>query len=67
MAILWSVWTLRNGSKFNGTKINWEETFDMVKIRVALWAKVNSNFGMFSVNDFLYNLDKVCQGVGGRL
>ena len=63
LAILWSVWTIRNESKFDGKKMNREESADIVKIRVAFWAKLKSRFNLFSVNDVVYNLGKVVQGM----
>lgn len=55
LAVLWSLWKMRNEFIFQDCPINWEELFELIKIRVAFWIK-NSEFTDYSINDFLFNL-----------
>lgn len=58
-AVIWSIWKARNDLIFNNKASTWEEITELVKIRVALWIKGLNDLRIYSVNDFLGNLDAI--------
>ncbi|KAL7195967.1 hypothetical protein ACSBR1_036071 [Camellia fascicularis] len=50
-AVLWSIWTMRNGCIFNGKQHILEEACDLIKLRVALWMKAIISELQYAVHD----------------
>lgn len=42
LAVMWSIWKLRNECLFNEGQPDFEEPKELVRVRIALWAKFNS-------------------------
>lgn len=59
IAMLWSVWRLRNECVFKGNQPNMEELGEIVKVRVGLWAKSGLPEFHYSVHDVVANLNQV--------
>lgn len=59
LAMLWYVWKLRNECVFNEAKPDFADLTELVKIRVALWAKSHLKELKYSVHDIVYNLKQV--------
>ena len=59
LAVLWSTWKHRNDCVFNGSQPNFEELCEVVKTRIALWAKSSPANLEFSVTDIVFNLQQV--------
>lgn len=55
LAILWSLWKMRNEFLFQNSPLNWDDLLELIKIRIAFWIK-NSENSDYSINDFLFNL-----------
>lgn len=55
LAVLWSTWKHRNDCIFNGSQPNFEELSEVVKAKIALWAKSSSAKMQFSINDVVFN------------
>ena len=53
-AILWSVWLCRNDAVFSGVLPSWGELVDLVKWRVAFWAKQGKGIQHLSIADMVY-------------
>lgn len=58
--MLWSVWKLRNECLFKEANPDFAELTELVKVRVALWAKSNLKEMQYSVYDIVSNLKWVC-------
>lgn len=59
VAMLWSVWRLRNDCIFNGCQYILDELCERVKVRVGMWVKSNLNGVPYSVHDIVENLNQV--------
>lgn len=56
LAILWSTWKHRNDYILNGFQPNFEKLSEVVKARIALWAKSSPTKMEFFVNGVVFNL-----------
>ena len=59
LVMLWSVWKLRNDKVFIGGHSNFADLVDIVKSRIAFWAKSNITGVHYSVQDLVINLNQV--------
>ena len=59
LAVVWSIWLLRNDYKFNDGRPNWESLCERVKCRIAFWAKLKDCGNFASVDDILFRLGSV--------
>lgn len=59
MAVIWTVWKLRNACVFDRAVTDWDKSVEIVKTRVALWAKSDAGIKDFSVDDFLFRLNSI--------
>ncbi|KAF5933860.1 hypothetical protein HYC85_030031 [Camellia sinensis] len=59
LAMLWSVWKLKNECVFKETKPDFADLIELVKVRVALWAKSNLKELKYSIHDIVSNLKQV--------
>ena len=59
LPILWSIWTHRNESVFQGIQPNSDELCDIVKVRVAKWIKSSEMDVVFSATDLVYNMQQM--------
>ncbi|KAL7254616.1 hypothetical protein ACSBR1_008885 [Camellia fascicularis] len=56
LAVLWSLWKLRNEFIFESATPKLEEVCDLIKIRVAMWLNQRFKDSHFTILDFLTNL-----------
>lgn len=49
LAVLWYVWKLRNECKFRNSNPSLHEVIELIKFRVAIWAKTLPKLAQFSV------------------
>lgn len=63
LAVLWSMWKMRNEWVFQNKRLNWIELVDLIKVRVALWVKASWESNSYSINDFIYRLDSVLEAL----
>ena len=54
MAILWTIWNLRNQCIFQGVQPDWEEAQDLIKYRIAFWVKIKSENCHDSMDDLVF-------------
>lgn len=66
LAVLWSIWKLRNECKFKHSNPSLVEVIELIKIRVAIWAKSSHNLAQFSVNDFIFNMNQIRFCISGH-
>lgn len=59
IAMLWSVWMLRNDCVFKGSQPNMDDLGETVKVRVGLWAKFGLPEFHYTVHDVVVNLNQV--------
>lgn len=59
LVLLWLIWRLRNDVLFNDAHPNFADLEDMVKTRVAFWAKSRLPGVNYTVHDFVHNLQQV--------
>ncbi|GMP72459.1 hypothetical protein CsSME_00030493 [Camellia sinensis var. sinensis] len=59
LAVLWSLWKLRNEIIFNESQLDFGKLCDLIKTRVAMWFKAFSPSFCYSVDDLVYNLQNV--------
>lgn len=59
IAMLWSVWRLRNDCVFKGSQPTMDELGEIVKVRVGLWAKSRLPEIHYTVHDVVANLNQV--------
>lgn len=59
LAMLWSVWRLRNNCLFKEGHVDLEGLGELVKVRIALWVKSNMKGVKYSVHDIVANLKQV--------
>lgn len=59
LVMMWPMRKLRNESVFNEAKPNFADLIELVKIRVALWAKSHLKELKYSVHNLVYNLKQV--------
>ena len=59
LAVMWSLWKLRNECMFNESQPTLNDLAYLVKIRVAMWAVFSLKEFNYSVHDVLYNLKQV--------
>ena len=60
LAMMWSVWKLRNECLFKEANLDFAELTKLVKVRVALWAKSILKELKHAVHDIVSNLKQVC-------
>ena len=60
LAVLWSIWKLRNDCVFNSAQPNSLQLCELTKIRVAIWLKSHSigNSCSYSIHDFIFNFNQ---------
>ena len=61
-AILWSIWRVRNDVLFEGKQVDWVALLDLIKWRIAFWAKTK-NFACHLSFDGLFNLQVLGEGL----
>lgn len=66
LAVLWSIWKLRNECKFKHSNPSLVEVIELIKIRVAIWAKSSHNLAQFAVNDFIFNMNQIRFCISGH-
>lgn len=59
LAMLWSIWKIRNDCIFNGSQPNLKDLSVTVKWRVAMWAKSNLPGFSYSRYDIVHNLSQL--------
>ncbi|KAL7250351.1 hypothetical protein ACSBR1_012370 [Camellia fascicularis] len=56
IAVVWSLWRLKNNCLFRGAQPNFESLSELIKVRVAFWVKNHHIGSMYSFHDFISNL-----------
>lgn len=54
--IMWTVWKMRNEKIFETVGPKWDEVIELIKYKVAVWARLKMKDSPYSVNDIMYNL-----------
>lgn len=63
MAVLWTIWNVRNKLVFENEAPDWVRTTDMIKSRVAFWVKSKEGGAEFSMDDFLYRINSLLESL----
>ena len=58
-AIIWSVWYIRNEVYFDNKVFNWTELLELIKWRIAFWAKSKEVARHLSFYDLLFNIQAI--------
>lgn len=66
LAVLWSLWKLRNECIFEFATPQLKDLCDLIKIRVALWLNQRFEDFHFTIQDFLTNLRQIRWSLGSR-
>lgn len=66
LTVMWSLWKARNECLFSGKPVEWNELTELVKVRVALWSKMNIERMLYSVQQMVTNLHQIKDCVGRR-
>lgn len=56
MAVMWSIWNLRNSCRFDHGVPIWRDVKERIKLRVAFWIRTKESWKDYSIDDFLFNL-----------
>ena len=59
LAIMWSIWKLRNEVIFSGRQVGLDDFCDLIKARVAFWVKDHFKGCSYSIQEFIYNLQQI--------
>ena len=57
--IIWKIWKWRNEVIFDGVHPDWDLASNLIKFRVAIWARNHTKLKSYSVNEIVYNLHSV--------
>lgn len=64
LAVMWSLWKLRNEVVFNGKQVHLEEVCDLIKFRIAVWVKAHFSGCFYSVHEIVNNIQQIrCQSL----
>lgn len=58
LAVLWSLWKLRNEVVFQSKQAHLEEVCDLIKFRIAIWVKTHSSVGFYSMQEIVNNVQQ---------
>ncbi|XP_028061353.1 uncharacterized protein LOC114264834 [Camellia sinensis] len=59
LAVMWSIWKVKNECLFHGKSVDVLELSELVKVRVALWVKHSTTDLQYSVEDTVNNLNRI--------
>ncbi|CAL5355404.1 unnamed protein product [Camellia sinensis] len=59
LAVVWSIWKLRNDCVVNSAQLNFLEIIELIKVRIAVWLKNHSYGNTNSIQDFVSNLNQI--------
>ncbi|KAL7258341.1 hypothetical protein ACSBR1_004462 [Camellia fascicularis] len=54
LAVLWTLWTARNGKAFDSKEPAWDEIVECIKINVTIWVKFSTNPKDYEIHDFCF-------------
>ncbi|XP_028057004.1 uncharacterized protein LOC114260998 [Camellia sinensis] len=63
-AVLWSLWKFRNEKVFCASQMHLEELCELIKTRIALWAKFYTQDCCYSVQQIICNIQEIRLGNG---
>ncbi|GMP42101.1 hypothetical protein CsSME_00011953 [Camellia sinensis var. sinensis] len=66
LAVLWSLWKLRNECLFKASSPILAKLCEFIKIRIALWVNLNFKEFHFTINDFVFNFSHIRTCLGRR-
>ncbi|KAI8527166.1 hypothetical protein RHMOL_Rhmol12G0054600 [Rhododendron molle] len=55
-AVIWTVWNTRNQLVFENKTVDWMETTDLFKARVAFWVTSNKDGSVYTMDDIMFRL-----------
>lgn len=63
MAVLWSVWNVRNKLVFENEAPDWNKISDLILSRVAFWVKSKEGGSEFSLDDFIFRINSLLEAI----
>ncbi|KAI8564446.1 hypothetical protein RHMOL_Rhmol03G0182300 [Rhododendron molle] len=58
-AVIWTVWNTRNKLVFENKTVDWMETTDLIKARVAFWVTSNKDGSVYTMDDIMFRLHSI--------